>query len=66
MTHPSSWGIKIVQAAVEICGADHFMFGTSFPIVRDWVPDGITTAENLYISEKDKKTHLLWKGESAA
>lgn len=62
MTHPSSWGARLVQAAVEICGADHFLFGTSFPIVRAWVPEGIATIESLDIPEKDKA--LIFSGNA--
>jgi len=62
MTHPSSWGSRLVQAAVEICGADHFLFGTSFPIVRTWVPEGIATIESLDISETDKA--LIFSGNA--
>lgn len=41
MTHPHSWGKHQVEAALKIHGADHYMFGSSFPVFYSWMGDGV-------------------------
>lgn len=46
LTHPSSWGKTQVEAALKINGADHFMFGSSFPVFRSWMSQGVDFMNN--------------------
>lgn len=32
ITHPKSWGKKQIECALDVCGADRFVFGTSIPV----------------------------------
>ncbi|MFJ3383184.1 MULTISPECIES: amidohydrolase family protein [unclassified Curtobacterium] len=59
LTHPHSWGKKQVEAALEINGADHFMFGSSFPVFYGWMSQGVDFVTNtLDISEADRTAVL--------
>lgn len=53
-THPHSWGKKQIESAIDICGADHILFGSSFPVFYNWLSDGITFINELDISEEDR------------
>lgn len=53
-THASTLGKRQLEAAVEICGADHILFGSSFPVFHGWMCDGVQAIKDLDISEEDK------------
>jgi len=53
LTHPASWGKKTIECAIEICGADHMLFGSTFPVFYNWMSDGIAFMKTLDISEED-------------
>ncbi|UUT34769.1 amidohydrolase family protein [Microbacterium elymi] len=56
MTHPHSWGKTQVEAALEINGADHYMFGSSFPVFKSWMSQGVDFIKNeLEISDADRE-----------
>lgn len=55
MTHPASWGAPQVKCAIEVCGADHILFGTTFPVFYNWMNDGVAFMKALDITEEDKK-----------
>jgi uncharacterized protein len=56
MTHPHSWGKDQVEAAIRIGGADHFMFGTSFPVFYSWMGDGVKfVRDEIEISDADRE-----------
>ena len=60
MTHPHSWGKKQVEAAIEINGADHFMFGSSFPVFYGWMSQGVEFLKNeIEISDADREAVLF-------
>ena len=55
MTHPHSWGKHQVEAALKINGADHFMFGSSFPVFRSWMGQGVDFVNNeLDITDEER------------
>lgn len=59
MTHPHSWGKDQVEAALKINGADHYMFGSSFPVFRSWMSQGVEFVKNeLEISDADREAVL--------
>jgi len=41
LTHPHSWGKTQVEAALQINGADHYLFGSSFPVFYSWMSQGV-------------------------
>jgi hypothetical protein len=60
MTHPHSWGKHQVEAALKINGADHFMFGSSFPVFYGWMSQGVDFVKNeLEISDEDRELVLF-------
>ena len=55
MTHPHSWGKHQVEAALKINGADHYLFGSSFPVFYSWMGQGVEFVNNeLEISDEDR------------
>ena len=59
MTHPHSWGKHQVEAALKINGADHYMFGSSFPVFYSWMSQGVEFINNeLEISDEDREKIL--------
>jgi predicted TIM-barrel fold metal-dependent hydrolase len=62
ITHPPPWGEAQLECAAKVYGADHLLFGTSYPLRSEWAYDGVEYVRKLDISEKDKKLIL---GENA-
>jgi predicted TIM-barrel fold metal-dependent hydrolase len=59
LTHPHSWGKVQVEAALKINGADHFMFGSSFPVFYGWMSQGVAFLKHeLDISDADRELVL--------
>lgn len=59
MTHPHSWGKDQVEAALKINGADHYLFGSSFPVFYSWMGQGVDFVQNeLEISDADRELVL--------
>lgn len=54
-THPASWGKAQVESAIKICGADHILFSSSFPVFYNWMSDGVEFMKDLDISDEDRK-----------
>ena len=54
MTHPASWGKDQVECAIKVCGADKFLFGTTFPVFYNWMSDSVEFMKKLDISNKDR------------
>jgi uncharacterized protein len=52
MTHPASWGKDQVECSVKVSGADHILFGTSFPVSYNWMADGVEFMKALDITEE--------------
>ena len=54
MTHPHSWGKTQVEAAIKIHGADHMLFGSSFPVFYGWMSQGVEFVKGLDITEEER------------
>lgn len=54
-THPASWGKKQVECAIEVCGADHILFSSSFPVFYNWMADGVEFMKGLDITEEQRE-----------
>ncbi len=48
------WGKAQLECAVKVLGADHILYGGSYPIRRDWFMNGPDYVRSLEISESDK------------
>ncbi|MDR3288029.1 MAG: amidohydrolase [Peptococcaceae bacterium] len=55
MTHPASWGKAEVECAIKVCGADHILFGSSFPVFYGWMSQGVEFVKTLDISEQERE-----------
>lgn len=59
LTHPHSWGKVQVEAALAINGADHFMFGSSFPVFYGWMSQGVEFLRHtIDVSDADREAVL--------
>ncbi len=54
MTHPMSWGKDQLECAVKVCGADHLLLGSSFPVFYEWMARAVESVNALDISDEDK------------
>ena len=55
MTHPASWGKEQVECAIKVCGADHVLFGSSFPVFYGWMSGGVEFMKTLNISDEERE-----------
>ncbi|MFG1926941.1 amidohydrolase family protein [Cryptosporangium sp. NPDC048952] len=59
LTHPHSWGKAQVECAIEVNGADHYMFGSSFPVFYGWMSQGVEFLKNtVEISDAEREMVL--------
>ena len=52
------WGKPQLECAVKVLGADHILYGSSYPIRRDWFSQGVEFVKNLDTDEKSKSLIL--------
>ena len=55
LSHAQPWGKDLLECAVKILGADHIIFGTSYPVRQEWLTEGIDFIQKLDISEEEKE-----------
>lgn len=59
LTHPHSWGKDQVECALKVNGADHYMFGSSFPVFYGWMSQGVDFLKNtVEISDAEREQVL--------
>ncbi len=63
MTHPMSWGKDQIECAVKVCGADHLLMGSSFPVFYEWMARSVESIDALDVTDEEK---ALMKGGNAA
>ena len=63
ISHAPPWGKPQLECAVKVLGADHILYGGSYPLRREWFLKGLDFIRNLEISEEEKSLIL---GENAA
>ena len=61
-THPASWGKDQVECAIKVCGADHLLFGSSFPVFYNWQSQGVEFIKGLDITEEQR--NLIFSGNA--
>ncbi|MFI6350439.1 amidohydrolase family protein [Streptomyces sp. NPDC050560] len=60
LTHPHSWGKDQVECALKVNGADHYMFGSSFPVFYGWMSQGVEfLKETVDIADEDRALVLF-------
>ena len=58
MSHAQPWGPVLLDAAVKILGADHIIFGSSYPVRREWLTEGAAFVQNLNVAQEEKDLML--------
>lgn len=58
LSHAQPWGKRPLELAVEILGADHIIYGSSYPVKQVWMLGGPEFVEKLDISEDEKQLIL--------
>lgn len=59
-SHAQPWGEAALKCAVDVLGADHILFGTSYPVRKEWLLQGSEFIQSLQISEEEKAM-ILYK-----
>ena len=54
ITTPTGWSKNHLEFAVKELGAEHILFGTSYPVRREWLIKGVDHIRSLNISEQEK------------
>jgi hypothetical protein len=54
MSHAQPWGKEQLECAVKVLGADHIIFGTSYPVRKEWLTGGPEFVRSLDITEEEK------------
>lgn len=62
-THPMSWSKEQLECAVAVCGADHLLLGSSFPVFYEWMARSVGAINALDVPEEDRK--LILGGNAA-
>lgn len=62
ISHAQPWGRELLECAVKILGADHIIFGSSYPVRAEWLLDGPDFVKGLDLSAEQKAMIL---GENA-
>jgi hypothetical protein len=58
-----SWGKDQLECAVKVCGADHILMGSSFPVFYEWLARSVESINALDISDEDRQ--LILGGNAA-
>lgn len=58
ITHAPAWGKAQLECAVKVLGAERILFGSSYPLRREWLLKGVDYIRNLEIGEKEKSLIL--------
>lgn len=54
MSHAQPWGKVQLECAITDLGADKILFGTSYPVRKEWLLEGVEFVNNLNISDEEK------------
>jgi hypothetical protein len=58
ITTPLAWSKYQLECTVKELGADHILYGSSYPVRLDWVLNGVEYVRSLDISEEEKEQIL--------
>ena len=63
MSHAQPWGREQLTCAVHTLGADHILFGSSYPVRPVWLMEGADFVRSLEIPEEEKELILHGNAE---
>lgn len=55
ITTPVAWSKAQLECAIKEMGADHIIYGSSYPVRMDWVLNGVAHVNSLAISDQEKQ-----------
>lgn len=58
MSHAQPWGKEQLECAVKVLGADHILYGSSYPVRKEWLTGGPDFVRQLDIREEEKELIL--------
>ena len=58
MSQAQPWGKAQLECAAAVLGADHILFGSSYPVRPEWLLEGAAFVKQLNISDGDKDLML--------
>lgn len=58
LSHAQPWGKDQLELAVKVLGADHMIYGSSYPVKETWMTGGPAFVRDLDIADEDKKKIL--------
>lgn len=59
-SHAQPWGRQGLEYAVSVVGADHIIYGSSYPVKMDWMMGGPGFVQSLNLSDEEKEL-ILYK-----
>lgn len=63
MSHAQPWGKAALECAVKVLGADHILFGSSYPVRLPWLTEGADFVRALDLSDAEKELILHGNAE---
>ena len=54
MSHAAPWGKDTLELAIRNLGADHVVFGSSYPVRKQWLTEGVAFVNSLSLSDADR------------
>lgn len=58
MSHAHPWGKELLECAVKILGAEHILFGSSYPVRTQWLTEGAEHVASLALTAEEKELIL--------
>lgn len=58
MSHAQPWGKELLECAVKILGAEHIIFGTSYPVRAEWLTEGADFVRGLDLTSDEIRMML--------
>lgn len=53
MSHAQPWGKEGLEMAAKVLGADHILYGSSYPVKLEWMLNGVAMVNSLDLPQED-------------
>lgn len=64
MSHAQPWGRQQLECAVKVLGAEHIIFGSSYPVRGEWFTQGADFIDSLDLAKESKQKILAGNAET--
>lgn len=58
VSHSQPWGKTLLETAVKVSGADHIIYGSSYPVKTVWMTEGASVIDQMDITDEEKEEIL--------